>query len=364
MMFLRAVALAALLSACAAAPDRPVIAPGDPTGTPTWDRPGLGGAVRPEMGSPQPGESAPDFSLPNLEGREVSLSSMRGSWVFLHFTATWCPFCDSEVSHIGALSDEFQSRGVRTVIVDVEENAATWHSYAAKHVAASMIALHDASGAGAARFAPPHAQPSFDDRAQAALDGTLIDPQGKIRLFLLPDSAHLRWTFRAVRGELERLIPQPVLAVDAPAASVSAAVGTAEFLVTLRVAPGYHVMSDRPSEPNYIPTRVALDRGERYRDSSGRCATLRRLPSRWAIARSPPSLASSPCTFRPLSRRTLRPGCAVSMGRCAIRRARSRVACFQLRVTSTSTSPCCPEAFATWEAAEESCGSSAPAPNR
>jgi DsbC/DsbD-like thiol-disulfide interchange protein len=27
----------------------------------------------------------------------------------------------------------------------------------------------------------------------------------------------------------------------------------------LRIAPGYHVMSDQPSEPQYIPTRVTLD---------------------------------------------------------------------------------------------------------
>ena len=29
---------------------------------PVWQREGLGGAVRPEMGSPQPGEAAPDFA--------------------------------------------------------------------------------------------------------------------------------------------------------------------------------------------------------------------------------------------------------------------------------------------------------------
>jgi peroxiredoxin len=250
------VLFACMLAACtqAAAPR--------PRSAPTWERPGLGGAVRPEMGSPQPGEAAPDLALPDLEGHEVSLASMRGSWVVLHFTATWCPFCDSEVSHLGQLAEAFGARGVRTVIVDVEETAAAWHAYAKEHVSPSLVALQDTTGAVAARFAPPRAQPSFDDRAQAVLDATLIiDPKGTIRLFLLPDSAHFDPTFRAVRAELDRLVPQAVVAVSAQGAEIAAGT-SAEVAVTVRVADGYHVMSDRPSAPNYIPTRIAVPSGD------------------------------------------------------------------------------------------------------
>jgi peroxiredoxin len=222
----------------------------------TWQRPGLGGAVRPEMGSPQPGEQAPDFALPDLDGRMVPFASTRGSWVVLHFTATWCPFCDSEVDHLNALAAAFAARSVKTVIVDVEEEGATWRSYASQHVAPPMIALHDASGTVASRFAPPRAQPSFDDRAQAVLDATLIiDPHGTIRLFLLPDSAHFDPTFRAVRAELEGLVPQAVVAVRAAPQAIAAGT-SADVAVILEVAPGYHVMADRPSAPNYVPTRV------------------------------------------------------------------------------------------------------------
>lgn len=249
----RLVALAAigtLLGACGAAA---VTVP------PTWQRPGLGGAVRPEMGSPQPGEAAPELALPDLNGQAISLSSMRGSWLVVHFTATWCPFCDSEVEHIGSLADALAPRGVKTVIVDVEESASVWHDYASKRVAPSVLALHDASGAGAAHFAPPRAQPSFEDRAQAVLDATLIiDPAGIIRLFLLPDSAHFDPTFVAVRAEVERLVPEPVVVVGAAPRTVAAG-DHAELDVHLDIAPGYHVMSDRPSEPTYIATRVVVD---------------------------------------------------------------------------------------------------------
>jgi peroxiredoxin len=243
-------ALAVLVTACGAAA---VSVP------PTWERPGLGGAVRPEMGSPQPGDAAPELALPDLEGHVVSLASMRGSWVVVHFTATWCPFCDSEVEHLGALADAEASRGVKTVIVDVEEDARVWHDYARKLVAPSVVALQDVSGAAAAHFAPPRAQPSFDDRAQAVLDATLIiDPGGVIRLFLLPDSAHFDPTFGAVRAEVERLVPPPVVAVGAAPRTVTAG-EHAELDVRLDIASGYHVMSDRPTAPTYVATRVAVD---------------------------------------------------------------------------------------------------------
>jgi peroxiredoxin len=208
------------------------------------------------MGAPQPGDPAPDATFADASGAAVTLSSMRGSWVLLHFTATWCPFCDAEIAHLGDVARAYAPRGVRTVVVDVEETPATWQAYATKHVAPDVLALSDATGSAAARFAPPHAQPSFEDRAQAVLDATLIlDPQGTIRLFLLPDSAHFDPTFGGVRRELDRLVPEPVVAVSA------ASTGPAEVAVTLRIASGYHIMSDRPSEPTYIPTTIALAGG-------------------------------------------------------------------------------------------------------
>jgi peroxiredoxin len=211
------------------------------------------------MGSPQPGDAAPPLELDDLQGKPVSLASMRGSWVLLHFTATWCPFCDAEVAHLGELAEAFAPRSVKTVIVDVEEDAATWSAYAAKHVPPAMIGLRDPTGASVARFAPARAQPSFDDRAQAVLDATLIvDPSGTIRLFLLPDSAHFDPTFRAVRAEIERLVPEPVVAVSVAPCTAKPG-GRTEVVVSLTVARGFHMMSDHPSEPTYIPTRVAFE---------------------------------------------------------------------------------------------------------
>jgi peroxiredoxin len=210
------------------------------------------------MGSPQPGERCPDLELPDARGNVWSASAARGRWVLLHFTATWCPFCDSELSHLGALATALAPRGVEVVVVDIEEDPSKWRDYATDRLPASVVALSDVTGRTAARFAPPGAQPSFEDRAQAVLDATLIvDPEGVIRLFLLPDSAHFDPTFGAVRREIEGLAAPPILAVEATPTAASAGEHV-DLHVGLLVAPGYHVMSDHPSRPSYIATRVEV----------------------------------------------------------------------------------------------------------
>lgn len=244
------------------------------------------------MGPPQPGDSAPDFELPRLDGTLQRLTALRGAWVLLHFTASWCPFCDAEVEHLGEVAGAYAGRGVKVVLVDVKEEQAHWQQYARAHVDARVIALWDGDGAVAARYAPPGALPSFDDRSQVVLDGTLvIDPQGRIRLFLLANSRHFDPTFAAVRRELDALLgnAEAVPHRTAPAAEEPAtlapeavvAIGVAppvrvargasgEARVTLRIASGYHIMSNTPSDPLYIATDVHLPDAHGLRWSEAR----------------------------------------------------------------------------------------------
>ena len=55
------------------------------------------------------GHAAPDLSLPNLDGTQVSLEAMRGKIVLLNFWATWCGACRSEMPSLQALYRDFGS---------------------------------------------------------------------------------------------------------------------------------------------------------------------------------------------------------------------------------------------------------------
>jgi thiol-disulfide isomerase/thioredoxin len=196
----------------------------------------------------------------------------------LHFTASWCPYCDAEVEHLGEVAEAYGPRDVHVVLVGLKEEPGHWSEYVASHVARTVTVLDDVDGAVARKYVPPRAQPSFEDRPTVMLDTTLIiDPRGIIRLFLFPDSAHFDPTFRAVKGELDRLLAgdttAPAAAAEAPfqrAAENVVGVEVSEsprvapgasgaLVVTLSIAPGYHVMSNHPSDPSYIPTRVRFD---------------------------------------------------------------------------------------------------------
>lgn len=43
--------------------------------------------------SPREGFSAPDFTLPTLDGDDVTLSTLRGQVVIINLWTAWCPPC-------------------------------------------------------------------------------------------------------------------------------------------------------------------------------------------------------------------------------------------------------------------------------
>jgi len=76
-----------------------------------------------ELGMQQPKVSkpAPDFTLPALDGKKVSLSSYRGKLVLLHFWATWCVPCRHEMPLLHEL-EKALLKGLRVVCINVERN--------------------------------------------------------------------------------------------------------------------------------------------------------------------------------------------------------------------------------------------------
>ncbi|MDL4839547.1 TlpA family protein disulfide reductase [Aquibacillus rhizosphaerae] len=54
------------------------------------------------------GETAPDFTLLTIDGKEVSLSDFRGKKVFLNFWATWCGPCKIEMPEMQKIQENYE----------------------------------------------------------------------------------------------------------------------------------------------------------------------------------------------------------------------------------------------------------------
>jgi peroxiredoxin len=68
--------------------------------------------TEPETGtSPYMGSKAPNFTLKNLQGEDVSLSQYRGKKVILNFWASWCTPCKIELPHFQAIWDKYGTGG-------------------------------------------------------------------------------------------------------------------------------------------------------------------------------------------------------------------------------------------------------------
>lgn len=67
------------------------------------------------------GSPAPDFTLPDLNGQEVTLSQFKGKVVFLNFWATWCPPCIEEIPSINALQKKFKNNDFVILTVNIDQ---------------------------------------------------------------------------------------------------------------------------------------------------------------------------------------------------------------------------------------------------
>ncbi len=66
--------------------------------------------TEPDTGaSPYMGNKAPNFTLKNLKGEDVSLSQFRGKKIILNFWASWCTPCKLETPHFQAVWDKYSS---------------------------------------------------------------------------------------------------------------------------------------------------------------------------------------------------------------------------------------------------------------
>jgi peroxiredoxin len=68
----------------------------------------------------QPGFKVPSFTLPDINGKEVSLSDQRGKVVLLNVWATWCPPCRREMPSMQRLYEKFKGKNFEILAVSID----------------------------------------------------------------------------------------------------------------------------------------------------------------------------------------------------------------------------------------------------
>lgn len=88
---------------------------------------------------------APEFTLKDLNGKQVQLRDFRGKVVFLNFFATWCVPCRLEMPAMERLSRAFKDKGLVVLAVDIKESARAVRAFL-KELKVTFPALLDGDG--------------------------------------------------------------------------------------------------------------------------------------------------------------------------------------------------------------------------
>ena len=75
---------------------------------------------------PQVGEPAIDFTYPDKEGNEFSLSTFKGSLVYVDVWATWCGPCKAEIPALKTLEHDYHNNNITFLSVSVDTDKEAW----------------------------------------------------------------------------------------------------------------------------------------------------------------------------------------------------------------------------------------------
>ena len=67
-------------------------------------------------------DRASDFTLKDLDGRNVRLYDYKGKTIVLYFTATWCPECRSSIPRLKEIYSSYNAKGLVFLTIDVMES--------------------------------------------------------------------------------------------------------------------------------------------------------------------------------------------------------------------------------------------------
>ena len=81
----------------------------------------------------QPGMTAPDFTLDDIDGKPVSLSNFAGKWVVLDFWGSWCRYCIQGIPEMKDAYEQYHAKGLEILGIDCNEPQENWKAAVAKY---------------------------------------------------------------------------------------------------------------------------------------------------------------------------------------------------------------------------------------
>ena len=134
---------------------------------------------------------APDFTLKDLNGKSISLSSFKGKVVLLNFFATWCPPCRAEMPAFNKLYREKKIRGLEIISVSTDRSINDIKDFLQKNKVDFPI-LFDADRSVSKQYRVFSMPTTF-----------LIDKTGKI---VEKFYGEYDWTEPETKGKIEKLL--------------------------------------------------------------------------------------------------------------------------------------------------------------